>query len=79
MDRAYRLGQPVGVRASGFIGQVAAFAVMVAVLWGAGHWMIERELQDTPVPAVEPDDDMGALFDEDGNLLPPEEAAPAAG
>lgn len=64
------------MRASGFIGQAAAFAIMVALVWGGGRWLVERELPETTVSQSDPDDDMGALFDEDGNLLPPEESAP---
>lgn len=46
---------------------------MVALVWLAGHAAIERAQPEMPTLNTETDDDLGALFDEDGNLLPPQE------
>jgi endonuclease YncB( thermonuclease family) len=55
---------------------------MVAVVWLAGRAAVDRAQPDMPALTTETDDDMGALFDEDGNLLQPQEEpekpAPAA-
>lgn len=63
------------MRASAFIGQACAFLVLVLIVWMAGPAVVDRSISDTQSVVTETDDAMGALFDEDGNLLPPQEPA----
>lgn len=79
MDGAHRLGQSVTVRASSLLGQAAAFAVMVALLWIGGRHVVDR-MEPAPSSGISAEDagDMEALFDEDGEAVQPSADQPDA-